>query len=386
MTATQERAATTDRAEITFQDCLKTGPDTIGGRYLRLFWQPVHLSADLPAGRAGPIRIMSEDFTLYRGESGDAHVVAFRCAHRGTQLSTGWVEGDALRCFYHGWKYDASGQCIEQPAEPEPFCNRIKIRAYPTTEYLGLIFAYFGEGDAPEFERTPEFEKPEYVTVKSCKIWPSNFYTNIDNGLDMTHVPRLHPQLGDTKFLHVLSARETEYGARVDGWTPPFHFCMPNIQEFGARPRSGGTSRWMYGRGWRVPIDDCSHLRFDLQIAPVTGEEAQRYRERMAAPPPEGAAHLLEAAERVLAGEMWAGDLDPKFYGDVVNAQDYIAMVGIGNIANNPFDEHLGRADVGVSLLRSIWMRELRALAEGRPLKEWHRRDDLWSGGPNSPA
>src|SRR5207245_5192386 len=83
------------------------GPGTLAGRYLRTFWQPVYRAQDLPAGRAKPIRIMNEDFTLYRGEGGTPHLLAFRCAHRGTQLSTGWVEGDELRCFYHGWKYDA---------------------------------------------------------------------------------------------------------------------------------------------------------------------------------------------------------------------------------------------------------------------------------------
>jgi len=52
------------------------------------------MARDLPDGRAKPVRIMSEDLTVYRGEGGTPHVVAFRCAHRGTQLSTGWVEGD----------------------------------------------------------------------------------------------------------------------------------------------------------------------------------------------------------------------------------------------------------------------------------------------------
>src|SRR6185436_7460103 len=146
-------------------DLYRTEPGSLAGRYLRSFWQPVYRAKDLPAGEAVPLRIMSEDFTLYRGESGTPHVVAFRCAHRGTQLSTGWVEGDELRCFYHGWKYGPDGQCTEQPAEPEPFCNRIRIRAFPTEEYLGLIFAYFGdrnggdrngrEGAAPELPRFP---------------------------------------------------------------------------------------------------------------------------------------------------------------------------------------------------------------------------------------
>src|SRR5579871_4176273 len=145
-------------ARIAYPDFLKTGPGTLAGRYMRLFWQPVHRAQDLPVGRARPIKIMSEDLTLYRGEGGDVHLLAFRCAHRGTQLSTGWVEGDELRCFYHGWKYGPDGQCTEQPAEPEPFCGRIKIRSYPTQEYLGLIFAYLGDDEAPPLPHYPDFE------------------------------------------------------------------------------------------------------------------------------------------------------------------------------------------------------------------------------------
>src|SRR5207302_5353628 len=106
------------------------------------------------------------DFTLYRGESGQVHLLDFRCAHRGTQLSTGWIEGDSLRCFYHGWMYDGSGQCIEQPAEPEPFCSRIKIRSYPVQEYLGLVFAYLGEGEAPPFRRIAQLEAESELDIQ----------------------------------------------------------------------------------------------------------------------------------------------------------------------------------------------------------------------------
>src|SRR6478672_7692047 len=68
-------------------DFVHTGPGTLAGRYLRMFWQPVYRAQDLAAGRAVPIQIMSEHLTLYRGESGAPHLVDFRCAHRGTQLS-----------------------------------------------------------------------------------------------------------------------------------------------------------------------------------------------------------------------------------------------------------------------------------------------------------
>ena len=106
-------------------DIVHTGPGTLAGRYLRRFWQPVYRGEDLAPGQMRPIQIMSEKFTLYRGETGISHVVAFRCAHRGTQLSTGWVEGDGVRCRYHGWKYDGSGQCVEQPGEDESYTAKV---------------------------------------------------------------------------------------------------------------------------------------------------------------------------------------------------------------------------------------------------------------------
>ncbi|MGH7766619.1 MAG: Rieske 2Fe-2S domain-containing protein, partial [Candidatus Binatia bacterium] len=147
-------------SERDYADLVHTGRETLAGRYLRRFWQPVYRAEDLRPGRARTIRIMSEDFTLYRGESGAAHIVASRCAHRGTQLSAGWVEDDCIRCFYHGWKYDGSGQCVEQPGEEESFAAKVRIPSCPTREYLGLVFAYFGEGEPPPLPRYPEFERP----------------------------------------------------------------------------------------------------------------------------------------------------------------------------------------------------------------------------------
>lgn len=79
---------------VDYMDCFPTGPGTIAGRYMRRFWHPVYRAEDLQPGWAKPLRIMSEEFTLYRGEDGIPHAVAFRCPHRGAQLSSGWVEGD----------------------------------------------------------------------------------------------------------------------------------------------------------------------------------------------------------------------------------------------------------------------------------------------------
>src|SRR5690606_3598847 len=136
-----------------------TGPGTLAGRFMRRFWQPVYIAGELPPGHARPVRLMGEDFTLYRGESGTPHLVGFRCRHRGAMLSVGWVEGDDIRCFYHGWKYGPDGGCVQQPAEPRPFCKDVPVASWPVEEYLGIIFAYVGEGAPPPLQRYANFER-----------------------------------------------------------------------------------------------------------------------------------------------------------------------------------------------------------------------------------
>src|SRR5262249_13755529 len=145
--------------------------------------------AELAIGEARPIRLLGESFTLYRGESGAPHVLAFRCAHRLSQLSTGWVEGEGLRCVYHGWEYGPDGRGVDQPAEPALFCERISVRSYPAQEYLGLVFAYLGEGEPPLLPRYPAFER-QGILLHHTYIRQCNFFNNVDN--DPIHVYFAH--------------------------------------------------------------------------------------------------------------------------------------------------------------------------------------------------
>lgn len=163
-----------------FSEFVHTGPGTLAGRYLRMFWQPVCCSYELAAGRALPVRILGEDFTVYRGDSGAAYLVGPRCAHRGTQLSVGSVEGECIRCFYHGWKYDGSGRCVEQPAEGQSFAAKVRIAGYSVKEYMGLIFAYVGEGAPPPLPRYPRFESPDISLDVAGLRRICNYFNNID--------------------------------------------------------------------------------------------------------------------------------------------------------------------------------------------------------------
>ena len=362
-----------------WNDFEHTGPGTLAGRYLRSFWQPVHHSADLPAGRAIPIRIMSEDFTVYRGHSGAPHVVGFRCAHRAMQLSVGQVEGDALRCFYHGWKYDASGQCVEQPGEPRPFCHKVRIPNYPTREYLGLIFAYLGEGAPPEFPRYPSFEDPEALIHHDSYVRSVNYFVNLENNLDPTHVAFAHstdPMAYDWRVeCPTLWTEESEWGLtyrldRPNGKVVTGQFGMPNklyIQGLPLDPEAGGREFITHF----VPIDDERHAYFSAVIVRRPKDVLERYMQRRAERLARRDLDREAVARAILAGKLdYFGDVDRERV-DMVRLGDDLVQMGQGPAERRRDAERLGHTDAAIILGRKLWARELRALAEGRPLRAW---------------
>lgn len=377
-----------------YTDLVHTGPGTLAGRYLRTFWHPVYRVKDLNPGRAVPIQLMSEWFTLYRGDSGTPYLVDFNCAHRGTQLSTGWVQGESIRCRYHGWRYDGSGQCVEQPGEDEANAGKVKIRSYPTSEYLGLIFVYIGEGAEPPLRRHPDFEQPGVLDAGSPEIWPCNYFNRVDNACDAGHVAFTHREsisrvrnMERQLATRSLTSEETEYGIRTTNRVPgrdPFylHFHMPITNQSRSQARVEGTLEdaaklWVDRLFWRVPLDDENCISFVVDRVPLTGEEGEAYRKRRREAEETQAAPLNQIAEDILAGKMTLADVDKSLSTyKVFWIEDYVVQVGQGTREDRP-DEHLGRMDVGVFLLRKIWQRELKALAEGRPLKQWKTPEGL---------
>ena len=378
MSITQVPQTTTQPAS--FVDLEHVGPGTPAGNWLRRFWHPVYRSEDLPAGRAKPVRLLGEDFTLYRGESGDVHAVAFRCAHRGTQLSTGWVEGDTLRCFYHGWVFDGNGQCVEQPAEPEPFCNRIKIRSFPVRDYLGLVFVYLGPGEAPPFPRFGIGEEAPFRHVVTTH-WPFSYRQALDNKQDQAHFPFVHIRgakggQAAARAGHLIDrssgfpqqrVEETDWGFTSwclypDGTEASEHLIMPN-----GYLHNGSRARLIR---WIVPVDDQNHIDITLSLL-ADEEQAAKYREHgYSEEQPR-----LDLLYAVLEGRLLPEDVAE--YG----LSDAVARLGQGVIPDRTQD-HLGASDVAPILYRRLYEREIRALAEGRPLKEWSWPLDLhatWS-------
>ena len=96
----------------------RVGPGTLMGKLLRWYWHPIAADAMLHENPVRKVRILGEDLVLYRDRSSNLGLVHDHCAHRSTGLQFGIPDVDGLRCAYHGWKYDATGQCIDTPLEP----------------------------------------------------------------------------------------------------------------------------------------------------------------------------------------------------------------------------------------------------------------------------
>jgi 5,5'-dehydrodivanillate O-demethylase len=366
-------------------DFVHTGPGTLAGRYMRMFWQPVYRAQDLAPGRAVPLRIMSEDFTLYRGEGGTPFVVGPRCAHRRTQLSVGWVEGDCIRCLYHGWKYDGAGQCVEQPAEDESFARKVRIAGYPTREYLGLIFAYLGEGPPPELPRFPELEAEGVLEIESF-VRACNYFGDLDNACDPLHVTFVHQgsriDVNRAIDMRNIMAEESVFGVTMKirrtaegGGLRLNLFGMPNIALLRLPPTDPAESLWREFASWRVPVDDEHYISFNLNLIHLAGAEADRFRlqraRMLAGAPPS----TMEMAAQVLAGKAVIEDFRDQVP-DIVRLQDDVVLTAQGAVPARD-NECLGRSDVGVVLLRRIWQRELETLASGGTPKRWSRPPGL---------
>lgn len=375
--------ATAKRAET---DLSRTGPETLMGRYMRLFWQPVYRAEDLPRGKAIPLEIMSELFTLYRGQSGKPYLVAYRCAHRRAPLNVGWVEDDRIRCRYHGWKYEGTGQCVETPSDEPSLAAKVRIASYPVKEYLGMIWAYLGEGEPPPFRRLPDFEKPGLVLANTPRVWPCNFFNQMDN--DPYHPAWAHREATKRAGLAVqernsIVTLETDFGIAVfspDGSSASYRL-IPNLTIV-SRLRPTGGSRVIGARGAKaaanatvvltMPVNDEKCMITLVDHVAVTGEEAEKYLEQYRNTNAKiDYAKLNTLGEAVLAGKVSIEELDSRLTTfEMFWIEDYSTQVGQGKLAEH-HKERLGRIDGSVILLRKILRRELENLADGKPLKQW---------------
>ncbi len=357
----------------------RVGPGTPGGELLRRYWQPAALAEELPLGSAPlPVRLLGEELVLFRDDRGQPGLLGIHCAHRGADLSYGRLEDGGIRCIYHGWLYDRTGRCLEQPGEPagSTFHEPIRQTAYPCLEQAGVIFAYLGPGTPPLL---PAYE---FLTVPDENRWVGkifsacNYLQGNEGNQDPVHLSFLHAiDTDEARASNQLQGRQpprieaeaTAWGARIyairpEGASARFvrisNAVLPNLTCFAGGPRDG------YSANWHVPIDDTHHWKYTFIFrrgGPIDRAATAAGRSEV-----DAAYHpIRNRANRYLQDRDEQRTRTYAGMGAAFQIHDFCVTEGMGPIEDRPA-EHLGSTDVGILTTRRLMLRAIRDVQEGR--------------------
>jgi 5,5'-dehydrodivanillate O-demethylase oxygenase subunit len=345
----------------------RIGPGTPMGGLLRRYWHPIATSAEMARQATKVVRILGEELVLYADRAGRLGLVGRYCAHRRADLVYGIPDDLGLRCPYHGWCYDATGQCVEQPFEqtlhPDSrFKARVRLPGYPVEAVGGLIFAYLGPEPAPLLPRWDLLVQADSWREVGYTVTACNWLQAIENVLDPVHVEGLHtdfrnyaaertgrldhqrPRISHVKIAFDLADRgiikrrllagETE---DHDDWRIGHWLVFPNVQK--------GPDMMRF----RVPVDDTHTAQwyYTCRPAPDGAPQAPADIPLYAMPSP-----VLDEREQ----PQW------QFLDNDVDPQDNAIFVGQGAIYDRT-QEMLGESDRGIILYRRL-LEEQLALAE----------------------
>jgi phenylpropionate dioxygenase-like ring-hydroxylating dioxygenase large terminal subunit len=261
----------------------RVGPGTPGNELFRSLWLPALLSSQLPAPKSPPVRLklLGEELIAFRDGAGEVGIVQAHCAHRSAPLFFGKVVEQGLRCSYHGWLYDRTGQCIEMPSEPNSnLCTKMKLKSYQVVEKADIVWIYMGEAPAPALPQFPWMEVPRSQRLSSVWLQETNWVQGAEGEIDSSHVSTLHkssqgitadrvhrtytyldptPQLSvhDTPIGFMSVARrkaDDRFYWRITQWMAPMFSLVP-------------SAAWpIGGRAW-VPIDDENTYCWDFNYS-----------------------------------------------------------------------------------------------------------------------
>ncbi|MEK7216980.1 MAG: aromatic ring-hydroxylating dioxygenase subunit alpha [Chloroflexota bacterium] len=346
----------------------RVGPGTPMGELMRRYWHPVAAAVELDENPVKKVRLLGEDLVLYRDRSGNLGLIDEPCPHRRVSMEYGIPEEEGLRCPYHGWLFNHTGQCTEQPAEPwnSTFKDRVRTKAYQVQELTGLVFAYLGPDPAPLLPRYDIFVWDNVVRQIGRAILPCNWLQCMENSLDPTHVEWLHgyymdyvwarkgfpsetglptrdhKKIGFDRFEYGIIKRRVSHGdtEESDHWRVGHPIVFPNIL------RVGSTFQI------RVPTDDTTTTHWNYVVyqpgVPV---------------PPQTSVPLYETPLR---------DEHDKWFTEMVLVQDFFVWASQGAIADRS-KEHLGQSDVGIIMFRELLKEQTDRLEAGEEPMNVHR-------------
>ena len=357
------------------------GKGTPMGELMRRYWHPIAASAELGERPTKSVRLLGEDLVLYKDRSGTLGLIDRLCAHRRVDLSYGIPEEHGLRCMYHGWMYDETGQCTEQPFEetvhPDGrFKEKVRLAGYPVEELAGLVFAYLGPLPAPALPQWEQLLWDNAVRDIAISQLPCNWLQCQENSLDPVHVEWMHGYQGrylstDRNALakggslvphQKIGFDEFEFGIikrRIllgkdetdDEWAVGHPVLFPNILLVGNESRATFQ--------FRVPVDDTNTLHVSIY----------NFRAAPGAPAPD---------QPVVPYRMVPlKDENDRFILDWTFNQDYMGWVTQGPIADRA-KEVLGESDRGIIMFRKQLNRNIQIMEDGGdPMNVFHTNKPL---------
>ena len=327
------------------------------GNLLRRYWMPIAGSSEFSAKPIKPVRLLGEDLVLYKDLGGRFGLIARHCPHRGADLSCGTVEGQGIRCFYHGWKFDEAGQCLEQPyediANPNPKGRQgCGATAYPVRELAGLLWVYMGPQPAPELPVWEPFTFANGFREIVLAEVPCNWFQCQENSIDPVHFEWMHEnwsarlrgeavkvarhlKLQFDEFEHGFIYRRVREGANENdvNWSVGRVALWPN-----------GFYLGMHFE-WRVPVDDENTLSVAWFFMRV----------------PKGREPYLQHSVPT-----WVSPIRDErgqwIVSHIIN-QDIVGWVGQGRIVDRS-KENLRSSDMGITLMRKRFFDDLDKVAQ----------------------
>uniref|UniRef100_E1TJK5 Rieske (2Fe-2S) iron-sulfur domain protein n=1 Tax=Burkholderia sp. (strain CCGE1003) TaxID=640512 RepID=E1TJK5_BURSG len=338
----------------------RVGPNTPCGNLLRRYWHPVGYSSELSeAGQTRRVRILGEDLVLARTSGGDVLLVQERCPHRGASLLYGFVEGENIRCAYHGWLYNAAGECIERPfesAKASRVCKKM-IESYATHECGGLIFAYMGPA-----EHKPAFPNWDILVrndgVRHFEVQEDlacNWFQVQENAVDVTHTFYTHSKY----FEHLGMSDESGFGKPFKRFGfQRFDWGIVKSWEYESAGRGWGNLmvfpnmlRIMTEMHWRVPVDDTTTRIVWVSFTPSADGSSVQTGE-----PPK----IVRQPART--------DEGGRYLMDTFMSQDAMAVETQGAILDRS-RENLGASDRGIVMFRQMLQEQIATVQQGgRPM------------------
>jgi phenylpropionate dioxygenase-like ring-hydroxylating dioxygenase large terminal subunit len=209
----------------------RTGRNDPAGKLMRMYWQPAALVDELEGPRpVRAVRLLGENFVLFRDEQGRYGLMDRDCPHRGADLAFGRLENGGLRCAFHGWLFDVQETVLRHRRSRSAQCSArtSKQRAIPSWRKGGILWAYLGEGEPPAFPEIDCFVAPDAYTFAFKGLIECNWLQALEV-IDPAHASFLHRFFEDEDL-------EKSYGKQFRGASAGTDLPMTKILREYDRP------------------------------------------------------------------------------------------------------------------------------------------------------